>query len=359
MDRGGAFRRRKIWAGRIDCGVLSRIAHGVAVRRANPGRMLHYVNSGFSAVWGLPAETVAGLYRNCLPRAETVPEETRKWATRLATALSPMELDAIGAMLICRVNPTMVLTRHESLAIGAARSLIKSASPELFATQRYFKQTPETWAAIKPFVAETYRGNPADVRREMMDFKEALFLNENNRAEAWEIYRRASADALLQTGEIDVVVWSGDVDCLFSMINRFYPSLDAVRNILAGLSRKFATVRHDVLRPPSAYAVAKVLGLATVQVSRIIQSVKKKADPCDIVRLFAVMGCEPSRAWMAPKPRHISEQPRTLPTVNAEDICPECGAHLVDGFAVECPDCGTSLIGGSVIPEQQRRPKGL
>ena len=351
MKKSNRYRSRKIWSGRIDGCVLSRIAHGVAMRRANPGRMLHYVNSGFSVLWGLPAKTVAGIYRNCLPRAETVPEETSKWATRLATVLSPLELDAIGAMLICRVNPTMALTRPESLAIGAARGLIKNASPELFAKEISFRQTPKTWAAIKPFVVENIRGYPADVLREILDFKEAQFLDENNREAAWAIYRQASADALLQTGLIDIAVWAGDVEGLFSLIDRFYPSLTAVRNILAGLSRKSAAMRRDVSRPPSAYAVAKVLGLATVQTSRIIQSVKRKVDSCDIGRLFAVMDCEPSRAWVAPKPRHISEQPRTVPAINSEDICPECGARLVDGFAVECPDCGASLIGGSVMPE--------
>ena len=75
---GTNYQQRQAWHGRFDGDTLARIAHAAALRQDNPGKYLHYVNAGFLALWSLPQNTVKGLLRGCLPRLDSVPDETRR-----------------------------------------------------------------------------------------------------------------------------------------------------------------------------------------------------------------------------------------------------------------------------------------
>lgn len=68
--------------------------------------------------------------------------------------------------------------------------------------------------------------------------------------------------------------------------------------MLIGLARTMRSLRVNP-RPPSAYAVARTLGLAVAQVSRRIQSIKRTLPRSSIAGLFRTMDCPRPRRGLA------------------------------------------------------------
>ncbi len=272
-----------------------------------------------------------------------MPDETRLWASRLASRLSPVELDYIAAMFIVRLNPATGFEKAEAGALGAAMDLVKQTRPYLFYNENTFQQSPEAWAAIADSVQTECRASyAAKFAGEMYGFKRAVFFGQD-RASAWQIY---AAHHPLQSapGRLIAAAHLGDVDLLLGLVRGdgkhgpAYPEAYAVLLPLLGATKKLGTLRRRSDRNPSGNRVGQVLGLKyRAHGCRVARRVWAKLVEGDKYDLFSrYLRCDIPRAM---KPAHIPLGPDARKVVFR---CQECGAHVKEDMA-DCPECGCLL----------------
>lgn len=298
------YQRRQTWRGRVDGDTLARIAHASALRQDNPGEYLHYVNGGFLSLWTLPQKTVQGLFRNCLPPLDSVPDSTRLWASRLAARLSPVELDYVGSMFIVRLNPATGFEKTEAGALGAAMEIVKQTRPYLFYNEKTFQQSPEAWAGIADSVQTECRASyAAEFAGEMYGFKRSVFFGQD-RASAWQVYA-AHHPVEWVVRRLTLSVHAGDVEWLRSLIvpnekrPPAYPEADKLRDSLTAATKRMRQLRKRQDRNPSGNRVGQVLGLKyRAQGCRVARRVRDKLSRDDILSLFVDhLRCDAPRVW--------------------------------------------------------------
>lgn len=360
-----SFRQREKWRGVIDADTLARIAHASVLRQENTGKYDFYLE-GFTELWRLPVKTREGALRNCLPTLDAVPDSTRRWADRLGAALSPLEMDFVAGMLICRINPGVKLEESESKALGAALDMLKRSRPYLFYIEKTFQQTPEAWAAIEGAVLADVQSkyDRGFVKTATEYYREQFFGPE--RDQAWALYGRYHPTMYMADGKhvetsignLIVAVHRGEVETVLELVSDVtahklildaddhppqFPEVDEVKNPLTDLTKKMRIYRRQQNRPPSANCVGLVLGLKhRVQGCRTIQRIKRGLDRSDLIALFKdYLRCDVPRALKIAKQVEKDARPRY-----SDDECPECGAPI--GFAAVCPECGHFLTGAEI-----------
>lgn len=308
--KGKAYRPRQAWLGRVDSETLARIAHASALRQDNPGDFHHYVNAGFLSLWTLPQKTVQGLFRNCLPALDSVPDATSQWAARLASRLSPVELDYVAAMFVVRLNPTARFELAEARALQVATDLVKRSQPHLFYDESTFEQSPEAWAAIADIVQTECRASyAAKFAGEVFASKRELFFG-RERALAWQIYA-AHHPVEWVVRRLTLSVHTGDVEWLRSLIvpNQkrppAYPEADALRASLTAAAKRMRQLRKRADRNPSGNRVGQVLGLENrAHGCRVARGIRAKLSRNDTLSLFVdYLRCDAPRVWKSPPTR--------------------------------------------------------
>ena len=339
--KGKTYQRRQTWRGLVDGDTLARIAHAAALRQDNPGKYLYYVNAGFVALWSLSQTTVKGLLRGCLPPLDSVPDETRRWAARLASGLSPVELDYVAAMFIVRLNPATRFEGAEAGALGVAMDVVKRTRPYLFYNEKTFQQSPEAWAAVADSVLEKYRElAPARIALDMAAHKREVFFGPDL-SRAWEIY---AAHHPLQSapGRLIEAAHRGDVPLLLRLVKGSadgkrppaYPEAYAVLRSLIGATKKLGRMRERSDRTPSGNRVGQVLGLKyRAQGTRILKRIFEKVPFADAQELIYIrLRCDKPRVWKLNEP----QRPKAQRVIVFR--CDICGA-VVNENMDECPEC--------------------
>lgn len=308
---GKTYQRRKAWRGLVDGDTLARIAHASVLRQTDPEKFRHYLE-GFTELWTLPEKTVAGLFRNMLPPLASVPESTRQWAARLASSLSPVELDYVAAMFAVRLTPGARLESAETGALGAATDLVKRARPHLFYDEKTFRQSPEAWEAIEDFVrAECRREYPGAFSSEVFSIRRDQFFG-MDRTRAWQIYSD-NHPLMPFLGHLFIAVHSGNVDAVRQLImpdkkhKPLFPEIDELRASLTALTKKIRILRERADRNPSGNRVGQVLGLTyRAQGCRVARRVRDKLSRDDVLSLFAdYLRCDAPRVWKSFQQRRL------------------------------------------------------